>query len=471
MCIPTTYVTRFFFIYIISFFFSHAQDTNKSISLLEAKVDSLVETTMESEHIPGLAFIVIKDGRTLLKKGYGYTSLGEEIRTVDPDSTIFRIGSITKTFTATALLQLADRKKIGLHTDVNDYLTSFKLSSKYITPITAAHLLNHSAGFDELRGRVVYTSEEAIPLASFLKERLIPIREPGIISSYSSFGIALAGLLVEEVSGLGLEQYLKENIWDPLGMTMTSMWLTDEIEEHVSWGYEYRNGINVPMPWEYYHTYPASEINSTVTDMGKYMQMHLDNGIYDDKRILSQELSKEMKKQQLTVHPEVEAFGYGFYEDNIHGFRTIAHGGDMLGYASYLTLVPEENLGVFVIHHHEGARLRYNVSNAILEHFKKPQKDTVPKPIETKENLERFAGHYMWSTYCHTCENSWRPDREKLVVNDDNTFTIMDRTYYQVEPLLFKSFDGERTMGFVENDQGEISYMSLGSSNVFEKVD
>lgn len=471
MTLPVRIFQILLFIVTASLFSTHAQETKEDIVLLEAKLDSLIEEAMEAEHIPGLAFIAIKDGKTLLKKGYGYTSLGDDIRAVDPDSTIFRIGSITKTFTATALLQLVDRKKIELHTDVNNYLTSFKLSSKYTKPVTAANLLNHSAGFDELRGRVVYSSEETVPLAAYLKERLIPIREPGAVSSYSSFGMALAGLLVEDVAQIGLEQYLKDNLWDPLGMNMTCMTLTDEFEENVSWGYEYRNGVNLPMPWEYYHTYPASEINSTVSDMGKYMQMHLNNGIYQGTRILSEALSKEMKQQQLTVHPKVEAFGYGFHEDDIQGFRTIAHGGDMLGYASFLTMVPEENLGVFVIHHHEGARLRYRVANLILEHFKKPEYNTASRPLKTEGNLNRFAGHYMWSTYCHTCENSWRPNREKLIVNDDHTFTIMNRTYYQVEPLLFKSFDGERTMGFVENDQGEIIYMSLGSSNVFEKID
>jgi len=450
----------------------YSQTNDKMIAQLEAKIDSVIQTNMESQHIPGAAFIIVKDGKTLLKKGYGYTSLGERIEHVNPDSTIFRIGSITKTFTATSLLQLVDRKAIDINADVNKYLTSLQVSSKFEKATTSAHLLNHSAGFDELRGRVVYDSTQSIPLGMFLKNRLIQIREPGVVSSYSSYGIALAGLLVEDVSGMGLEDYMRENIWKPLGMSMTSMKLTKQIEEHVSWGYEYRNGINLPMPWEYYHTYPASEINSTVNDMGKYLQMHLNNGVFNGKRVLSDDNAKQMKRQQLIVHPEVEAFGYGFYEEYAHGFRTISHGGDMLGYASYMSMIPEENLGVFVIHHHEGTRLRYQVLDVILEYFKTPKAKEVSKPIIKNDyDFTRFAGHYMWTTYCHTCENSWRPEQEELVVNNDGTFTIMGRTYYQVEPLLFKSQDGERTIGFIENSKGEITYMSLGASNMFEKVD
>jgi len=469
----STFLFRYFILSLVLLTINcYAQDSNTKIRHLESKLDSLINKTLEDEHIPGLAFIIVKNGQTLLKKGYGYTSLGEEIRRVDPDSTIFRIGSISKTFTATALLQLVDQQKINLHTDVNHYLTAVQVPATYEQAVTSAHLLNHSSGFDELRGRVVYRDEESIPLDDFLNDRLIRLREPGVISSYSSYGIALAGLLIEDISGLKLDAFMKKHIWEPLGMDMTSMFLNDQVENYASWGYEYRNGINVPQPWEFYHTYPASDINSTVADMGKYLNMHLNNGILNNKRILSSELSQQMKEPQLRVHPEVEAFAYGFYEEDAQGFRTISHGGDMLGYASHMAMVPEENLGVFVIHHHEGTRLRYAVMDMVLEAFAKADTEKTPLlPIKEKTDLQRFAGHYMWSTHCHSCENGWKPNREELVVNEDGTFTIMNRTYVQVKPLLFKSTDGMRTLGFVQNQKGEINYMSLGASNMFEKVD
>ncbi|WP_378173939.1 serine hydrolase domain-containing protein [Aquimarina sp. SS2-1] len=448
-----------------------AQVSKVVIHQLETKLDSLIHTTMQAQHIPGAAFIIVKDGNVILKKGYGYTSLGEEIRRVDPDSTIFRIGSITKTFTATALLQLVDQKKVDLHKDVNQYLKSVQVPKTYTKPVTSVHLLNHSAGFDELTGRVVYQEQAVIPLNTFLKDRLIRIREPGLISSYSSYGIALAGLLVEDVSGLQLDAFMKKNIWEPLGMNMTSMFLNDQVERYASWGYEYQRGVNVPQPWEYYHTYPASDINSTVADMGKYLNMHLDNGMLQDTRILSTESAKQMKDPQLRVHDMIEAFAYGFYEEDAQGFRTISHGGDMLGYASYMAMVPEEKLGVFVVHHHEGTRMRYAMVDMILEAFAKKKPEEVMEPGKKQSDLTKLAGHYMWTTYCHTCETGWKPNREELVVNKDHTFTIMNRTYVEIELLLFKSTDGMRTLGFVENEKGEIIYMSLGGANMFEKVD
>ncbi|MBW1297414.1 serine hydrolase domain-containing protein [Aquimarina litoralis] len=463
------YILYFFCIGILNSIQSQTIDQSK----LESSLDSLIQKTMEEEHIPGAAFIIVKDGKTLLKKGYGYTSLGEDVRRVDPDSTIFRIGSVTKTFTATALLQLVDQKKVDLYMDVNQYLKSVKVPNTYKTPVTLANLLDHSAGFDELRGRVVYRENQSIPLADYLKNRIVRVREPGVISSYSSFGIALAGLLVEDISGQKLDAYMKKHIWEPLGMHMTSMFLNDQVEQYASWGYEYRNGVNLPQPWEFYHTYPASEINSTVADMGKYLLMHLNNGILDDQRVLSTSLSQKMKSAELRVHDTVEAFAYGFYEEDAHGFRTISHGGDMLGYASYMAMIPEEKLGVFVIHHHEGTRLRYAVMDIILKTFAKEKEQQIvgSKPVKGKTDFNKLAGHYIWTTHCHSCESGWKPNREELVVNSDGTFTIMNRTYEEIDHLVFRSKDGMRTMGFIENEKGEIQYMSLGGVNTFEKVD
>lgn len=446
-----------------------AQDVTDKVVHLETLLDSVIENTMEREHIPGAAFIIVKDGKTLLKKGYGYTSLGEEIQNVNPDSTIFRIGSVSKTFTAMAFLQLVEQKKIDLQDPVNKHLKNFQIDSSF-KPILLEHLVNHSAGFDELSGRRVFDSTQTISLKTFLKDRLVPIREPGQVSSYSSYGIALAGLLVEEWSGQPLEHYLKEHIWDPIQMSSTSMKLTEAIENRVSWGYEYRNGINVPMPWEYYHTYPASDINSTVTDMGNYMITHLNDGEFAGNRILSKESSLKMQNPSLRIHKRVSAFAHGFYEEDVNGFRTVSHGGDMLGYASYLALVPEEDLGVFVVHHHEGGRLRYAILNTILSYIENNNPKTSFLPMAQPTDLSIFQGRYQWATHCHSCETGWKPEIHELKVNTDQTLSIFGRTFYQVEPLLFRSTDGERTLAFAKDSTGAIRYMSTGAIDVFEKI-
>lgn len=447
-----------------------SQKRESTIKNLEGKLDSLIIGTMEAEHIPGATYIIVKDGKTILKKGYGYTTLGRNGKPVNPDSTIFRIGSITKTFTVTALLQLKDKNLIDLNTDVNQYLKSVKIPATFKESVTPSHLLTHSAGFDELRGRVVYEKDQQIPLETFLDGKLIRLRKPGIVSAYSTFGIALAGLLVEDSSGLILEEYMKENIWNPLGMSMTSIELPINHYKNLSIGYEYRNGINVPPPWEWYHTYPASSINSTAVDMGKYMQMHLNLGSFNGRKVLSKESALTMQTQQLSINPQVYGFAYGFYEKIQFGLKAYNHGGDMLGYSSFMTLVPEINLGVFVVHHHESTNMRNTVVSLVLEHFgtKTVMDDN---PVRMKTDVSKFAGKYRWMSECKTCPESNQQRTYDLKENDDNTLSGFGRKFYQVEPLLFKSYDGKRIMGFMKNEDGKVQYMSLGNVNAFEKVE
>lgn len=449
---------------------SFSQKKEDAFKDLENQLDSLITKTMKLEHIPGASFIIVKDGKTLLKKGYGYTTLGKNAKLVNPDSTIFRIGSITKTFTTTALLQLKDRNLIDIHKDVNQYLNSVKVPNTYSKPVTASHLMTHSAGFDELRGRVVYKKDQQLSLKTFLNGKLVRLRKPGIVSAYSTYGIALAGLLVEDISGLSLEEYMKKNIWQPLGMSMTSIELPKNLENNLSIGYEYKNGINLPQPWEWYHTFPASSINSTTADMGKYLQMHLNHGKLKNIEILNTETALSMQTQQLSVNPEVYGFAYGFYEKNQFGLKAYNHGGDMLGFSSFITLVPEINLGIFVVHHHESTNLRAKVISRILEHFG-TKTVTNSNPERLYNNVSEFAGTYKWMSNCYTCSDSNQQPTYKITVNDDHTLSGFGRKFYQVEPLLFKSYDGKRIMGFLQSEDGTIKYMSLGNVNAFEKIE
>ncbi|UZO79956.1 beta-lactamase family protein [Aquimarina sp. ERC-38] len=456
------------FILITSIVCSQAEKI--TIKDLEIKLDSLITYTMESEQIPGASYIIVKDGKILLKKGYGYTTLGKNLKPIDPDSTIFRIGSITKTFTVTALLQLKDRNLIDLHTDVNQYLKSVKVPTAFKESVTASHLMTHSAGFDELRGRVVYNKNQQLPLKTFLDGKLKRIRKSGVVSAYSTFGIALAGLLIEDISGLSLEDFMKKNIWDPLNMTMTSIELPKNQESNLSIGYEYQNGLNVPQPWEWYHTFPASSINSTTADMGRYLQMHLNLGQLNNDTILNTESALSMQKQQLSIHSEVYGFAYGFYERKEFGLKTYNHGGDMLGYSSFMTLVPEINLGVFVVHHHENTGLRKKVISQVLKHF---GTDNIvnSNPERMHEDVSEFAGNYKWMSDCYTCSNYEQQKTYELSANNDSTLSGFSRKFYQVEPLLFKSYDGKRIMGFKRSEDKKIRYMSLGNVNAFEKID
>ncbi|HEU4464099.1 MAG TPA: serine hydrolase domain-containing protein, partial [Gemmatimonadota bacterium] len=186
-------------------------------------VDAEFEAGMAREKIPGAAFILVQDGRVVLSRGYGNGRVDGP--RVSSEKTIFPIASISKVFTATALMQLVDRGVVDLDADVNRYLTATQIPSTYPQPVTARHLLSHTAGFDELPGRRVRTAAELMPLARFLGDRLVRVHAPGEVTSYSSYGMALSGLVVEDVSGVPFEEYLERHIWQPLRMARTSITL------------------------------------------------------------------------------------------------------------------------------------------------------------------------------------------------------------------------------------------------------
>ncbi|MGH2610685.1 MAG: serine hydrolase domain-containing protein, partial [Tepidiformaceae bacterium] len=252
---------------------------------LAALVDPVFATGMKQERIPGAAFVLVQNGRVVLARGFGQADVPSG-RMVRPEYTIFPFASISKVFTATAVMQLVDRGRINLDADVNQYLTSVRVPSTYPQPVTVAHLLTHTAGFDELPGRRVRMAPELVPLGRFLADRLIRVHPPGEVTSYSSYGMALAGLLVADVSGEPFEEYLERHIWKPLGMTRTFITVPSALAADLATAYELEGEELVPVPYEIYQTPPTSSIVGTVEDMARFMIAHLQNGRYEDGRIL-----------------------------------------------------------------------------------------------------------------------------------------------------------------------------------------
>ena len=187
-------------------------------------LDSLIVPGLAKYHIPGMVIAIVRDSDLVLAKGYGYADVERKIP-FDPDSTVIRIASVSKLFTATAVLQLVDQGVLDMHQDINAYLTRFKVEDRFGTPITLQHLLTHTAGFDDRSiGKSAWTQESQIPLGDFLAtslpRRIIP---PGEVYTYSNFSNALAGFVVEEAAHEDYAAYVRHNILEPLGMTRSRL--------------------------------------------------------------------------------------------------------------------------------------------------------------------------------------------------------------------------------------------------------
>ncbi|MCY1079289.1 serine hydrolase domain-containing protein [Archangium lansingense] len=185
---------------------------------LEAFLDGVMREQLEAYRIPGAVIAVVKDGRLLLAKGYGYSNL-ERREPVIAERTLFRIGSVSKLFTWTAVMQLAEQGRLDLDADVNTYLRDFQIPATWRQPITLRHLLCHTAGFEERLPATVSSADELAPLGKLLT-RSMPARvhPPGEVGAYSNYGAMLAGYIIEQVSGRPFEQYIEENILKPLDM-------------------------------------------------------------------------------------------------------------------------------------------------------------------------------------------------------------------------------------------------------------
>lgn len=438
---------------------------------IEALVDAAMAAGMQEEHIPGAAIVVVQDGAVVFAKGYGKADLASG-RPFSADKTIFPVASVSKLFTATALMQLVDSGDVDLAADANRYLESAKVPPTYPEPITVAQLLSHTSGLDELPGRRVRSAAELMPLGQFLSQRLVRVHAPGEMTSYSSYGMALAGLMVEEVSDRPFEDYLRRHIWTPLEMTDTSITLPAD-KDRLATAYELDGDKPVPVPYEIYQTPPAASILSTADDMSRFMIAHLDGGQFKDKHILSKGTAARMHRRAATMHPMLPGWTLGFQEGDLNGQRILEHGGDIGGFSTLLTLLPEHGVGFFIVHHLESNNLRFDLRQAILDRYfpdTRELKPPVPDPAKA-ESLKRFAGMYRANIFCHSCSSEQPVQDFEVEANADGTITVWGDRWVEVSPLYFVGADGKGRIGFAENKNGRITAMSAGSWKVVEKID
>ena len=256
---------------------------------LEGFLDDLVARQLTEYHIPGASVAVVKDGRLLFANGYGYADL-ERRTPVVADQTLLRVGSVAKLFTWTAVMQLVEQGTLDLHADVNTYLADFTIPATYPAPITLAHLLTHTAGFEDRQlGITVSSADDLVPLGTYLTDAL-PARvfPPGTVTAYSNYGTTLAGYVVERVSGEPFAQYVQQHIFAPLAMRHSTFeqQLPPDLAAQLAVSYDTYAGSYHAMPFEYFQIAPAGGLSTTATDIAQFMIAHLQDGRVGDARIL-----------------------------------------------------------------------------------------------------------------------------------------------------------------------------------------
>lgn len=472
----------------------HTQEKSKSLQSgggptdpaeLEKFLDQIMQEQMEESHIAGAVVAVVKDGEMLLARGYGLADVAAN-KPVDPGTTLFNIGSTSKTFTFTAVMQLVEQGKLDLYADINTYL-DFKIPATYPEPITMAHLMSHSAGLDEFFFGVAATSpQEIIPLGEFLRTRLpARVRPPGVITAYTSYGVALAGYIVERVSGQPYATYVDEHILKPLGMTHTypRMFLPESLRRDVSLAYVYQDGAfqSKKDALVMLQETPACCLDSTATDMARFMIAHLQEGAYQGARILQPETARLMHTQHFTQDPRLPGWAHGFVEYRLGNPRVIGHGGVTSSFYSNMWFIPEANLGIYVANNTAGGRKMVDsVVEAFIDHYFPPAAIIPPTPLaNSTTDLGALEGSYASANF------SYASEKLRLVTGiftiqtqEDGSLLLsgpgISQRYVEVAPMLFQREDGKRVdyldhISFRAGQDGKIRYL-LAENYGFQKL-
>jgi CubicO group peptidase (beta-lactamase class C family) len=441
---------------------------------LETFIDGMMAAHMPSREIPAATIAVVKDGELFFAKGYGFANREEKIP-VEADRTLFRPGSTSKLFTWTAVMQLAERGELDLDADINTYLETFQIPATYPEPITMKNLLSHTPGFEDgaLGYLFVKDASDIVPLreslAAHIPER---VRPPGTWSSYSNYGTALAGLIVENISGVPFDEYIEQNIFEPLGMEHSTFRepLPENLAPDMAVGYRYKNGLYDPGTFEFISNFgPAGALSATATDMARFMIAHLQLGRFGDHRILEEATARQMHSQLYTPDPRLPGMDYGFYESDVYGQHIIGHGGDTIFFHSDLALFTEHNVGLFVSYVTHGGQARMELVEAFVKRYFPYEEPELPKPPEDyAKRWKKYAGNYRFTRH------NWS-DIEKIMslasvvkVAPTAKGTLMTSGIFknpwhwvEVEPNFFRQVDGDMTLAFTEDDSGKITHMSF----------
>ncbi len=454
---------------------TQATETQQEQDLAELGpfVDATVKAYMQAHDVPAGTVSIVKDGSLIFAKGYGMSDIEAQTPTT-AENTLFRPGSVSKLFTWTAVMQQVEEGKLDLHTDVNQYLKSFQIPDTYDEPITLHHILTHTAGFEEGGlGYLIILDEENIISLQEAMAKYIPrrINKPGAYSSYSNYATALAGLIVENVSGIPFNDYIEQKILSPLGMTNSTFAepLPDHLNEKMATGYKRKLGINDAKPFEIVANFgPAGALSSTATDMAKFMIAHLNNGTYENVQILKPETAQLMHQRIYAPDNRVAGMAYGFYETFVNGHRLIGHGGDTTLFHSDLALDKEEGLGIFVSFVGDGgAKARSAMVPAIYNEFFPAPTEVVTPPADFNERAGKFAGMYKF----------WRHNQSgiekaggiagglEVVPTGDGTLLISGlfepRQFVEVDKNLFRQVDGKQKVVFTEGPDGSIQDFNI----------
>ncbi|MFW5415875.1 beta-lactamase family protein [Nocardiopsis sp. CNT-189] len=456
---------------------------------VDAWLDGLVPDALARTGVPGAAVSVVHDGEILTARGFGLADTGADGGDpvpVDADETLFRPGSVSKVVTATAVMRLVQDGEVDLDTDIAEYL-DFEPPSSFEEPVTIRHLLSHTAGYEERYGGGISGEGKVPDLGEYVKnDAPEQVYEPGTMPAYSNYGITLAGYIVERVGGVPFEEYLEQNVFEPLGMDSSTFAqpVPGELEGRLAKGY--MTDTEPSRPFEVVADAPAGSMSTSATDMARFMLGHL--GEAGDRSPLSTETLRLMHapalgEEELGGLAAGPRMALGLFEQDRNGRRIVGHGGDTALFHAHMQLYPDEGTGVFVALNGtgEGDDVRQSILDGFTDrYFPDEGKDGTGVQPTAAEHAAMAEGTYEvsrmpWSTFMTITGPLMGQTR--VTAQEDGTllfapwpYTGRPTLFEEVEPWVWREVDG-RTRVAMRVEGGRVEAINLDAAITLQAVD
>jgi len=340
--------------------------------------DERIIQAMNRYVLSGMAVGVVQDGRLVYGKGFGLAD-SRNNRQVTMD-TVFRIASISKTFTAIGVMQLWEQGKFQLDDPVNEYLKGYKVlhPDPQAPPVTFRHMLTHTSGIGEAPNLKVLFMEEVLgkgdrimagepvpTLAEVYQGRLTPDVYPGEKWAYANHAYATLGQLIEDISGEPFPQYMLRHVFEPLGMGKTDFEYSDRVKNELAQGYTLKKGCLVPVEVQMFPGMAAGTVFTSVNEMARYLAALMNGGSNEHGSVIKPETLKMMMTAHYQQDTHLEAMGLGFFLKSLEGHPAAWHGGDLWGFNSAMWVAPEDKLGL-VVFANSNTRAIYSLAEGFL---------------------------------------------------------------------------------------------------------
>jgi CubicO group peptidase (beta-lactamase class C family) len=321
-----------------------------------AAIDACVEGQRRRLHIPGISFAIIEGNRVTHYKSFGRARPGGEAPT---PQTPFFIGSLTKSITAVAIMQLVEAGKVALDAPVQHYLPWFRVADPLASAqMTLRHLLNQTSGLPALTGELALADFDDHPDATERQARALSKiklnHPPGEVCEYCNVNYNLLGLIIEAVSGESYAGYIQNNIFNPLEMHHS--YTSKEAAKHNGLAMGYRHWFSLPFPAPNLPiprgSLPSGQLISSAEDMAHYLIAHLNGGRYEDVQILSGAGIAELHRgvaEYIAMGVSAGRYGMGWFDIDLGQTKTFSHSGNVPDFSAFMALLPEQKKGVVML--------------------------------------------------------------------------------------------------------------------------